>query len=245
MPDSAFIPGFPSLADHALIWIFGWIMPFLSGVKGRESLDGVIFTESIRRRFYLGNSLFLFIAAAVVSLSWILQRRPMRSLGFRDVEPGTEAVVIGLVLIILLCWLGDFLITYRRQAAGNASASEKGAFPSFMPVHSSELPAYLLLSLSAAVFEETIYRGFMVTYFLPASRGAEGWPLAAATIPALLFSLAHYYQGWKAVVKIWGFSVGLGGIFMISGSLWPVMAIHFIIDFGGGCLAMYLGRRTR
>lgn len=245
MPESSFIPGFPSLADHALIWIFGWILPFMSGVKGRESLDGVIFTESIRKRFYLGNSLFLCIAASVVSISWILQDRSMRSLGFREVKSGTETTVTVLVLLILLIWLADFLITYRRQAIGGLTETEKAEFPSFLPVHFRELPAYLLLSLSAAVFEETIYRGFMVTYFLPASRSADGWPLAAATVPALLFSLAHYYQGWKAVVKIWGFSLGLGLIFMISGSLWPVMIIHFIVDFGGGCLAMYLGRKTQ
>jgi membrane protease YdiL (CAAX protease family) len=67
--------------------------------------------------------------------------------------------------------------------------------------------------------------------------------VAALIVPSLLFSLAHYYQGWKAVLKIWGFAVGLGLMFIITGSLWPVMIIHFIIDFGGGWMAMILGRK--
>jgi membrane protease YdiL (CAAX protease family) len=45
------------------------------------------------------------------------------------------------------------------------------------------------------------------------------------------------------VLKIWGFSLGLGLLFIITGSLWPLMIIHFIIDFVGGWAAMALSRK--
>lgn len=243
MSDLQIISGFPSLIDHLLIWIFGWILPFLSGVKSREQLDGLVFTETVRRRFYLGNSLFLFLAASVVVISWFFQDRSIQLLGFRKPSTGSLTYAIPLGAALLILWLTDFIYTYRKQAQDEYFAEEHREFPQFLPQYLREIPAYLLLSISAAVFEETIYRGFMVTYFLPASRGQSGWPVAALIVPALLFSLAHYYQGWKAVMKIWGFAVGLGLMFILTGSLWPVMIIHFIIDFAGGWMAMILGRK--
>lgn len=243
MADLQIISDFPSFIDHLLIWIFGWILPFMSGVKSRGQLDGIVFTETVRRRFYIGNSLFLFLAAAVVAITWYYQDRPFYLMGFRNPSAGSLTYAVPLGSILLILWLADFVLTYRRQKTNGSSSEERKEFPTFLPQHLRELPAYLLLSFSAAVFEETIYRGFMVTYFLPASRGQSGWPVAALIVPALLFSLAHYYQGWRAVMKIWGFAVGLGLLFIITGSLWPVMIIHFIIDFAGGWLAMILGRK--
>jgi uncharacterized protein len=243
MDNPNLIPGFPSLIDHALVWIFGWILPFLSGVKGREQLAGAIFSETARRKFYLGNSLFLCLAAAIVAMAWGFQGRSFQNMGFRNPHAGTLVYGVVLTLCILMLWLFDFILTLRKQSADASTGVEEAEFPPFLPRHLRELPAYLVLSMSAAIFEEIIYRGFMVTYFLPSARGQSGWPLAALTVPAMLFSLAHYYQGWKAVLKIWGFSLGLGLLFIITGSLWPLMIIHFIIDFVGGWAAMALSRK--
>lgn len=215
----------------------------MSGVKSREQLEGVVFTETIRRRFYIGNSLFLFMAAAVVTILWFFQDRSFELLGFRKPAAGSLKYAVPLGLALLALWMMDFIHTYNKVSRDGEFTDEHQDFPAFLPRHHRELPAYLLLSFSAGVFEEIIYRGFIVTYFLPASRGQWGWPVAALIVPALLFSLAHYYQGWKAVLKIWGFAVGLGLMFIITGSLWPVMIIHFIIDFGGGWMAMILGRK--
>lgn len=96
------------------------------------------------------------------------------------------------------------------------------------------MPAYLFMCASAAVSEELVYRGFMVAYFLPAYNGREGIPFLAVTVPALLFSLAHLYQGWQAVAKILLLSILLACIYVLSGSLWLVIGIHFAIDAVSG-----------
>ena len=73
----------------------------------------------------------------------------------------------------------------------------------------------------------------------------KGITILAVTAPAFLFSLAHYYQGWQAVLKIFMLSLILGIIFLSSGSIWIVMIIHFIIDLLGGLVAMRLMKETR
>jgi hypothetical protein len=107
---------------------------------------------------------------------------------------------------------------------------------SFLPEQKSELTYYIILCICAGIFEEIIYRSFMVTYFLPTQQ--VGFPFIALFAPAILFSLAHYYQGWQAVFKIMLFSSLLGWIFIVSKSIYLNMFIHFMVDLISGILIM-------
>jgi membrane protease YdiL (CAAX protease family) len=66
----------------------------------------------------------------------------------------------------------------------------------------------------------------------------DGFPFMAAIFPAVLFSLAHFYQGYKAMAKIFLLSALIALIFIFSKSLVIVVIIHFLIDFVGGLAAM-------
>lgn len=243
MPDQSYIPGFPSLADNLLVLVFGWLLPFLSGVKGGKQMEGLVLSERSRRRFFLGNSAFLCLAAGIVSTVWVLQGRSMMVLGWRDAAPETSVKAVPIILLLLGLWLGDMLFSNRLSRVLDPESETDREYPPFLPEHFRELPAYVLLCLSAAIFEETIYRGFMVTYFLPGTRGSDGLPIAATFIPAILFSLAHYYQGWLATFKIFVLAVLMGLIFIITRSLWMLMGIHFLIDLAGGLYAMKQRRK--
>jgi membrane protease YdiL (CAAX protease family) len=65
-----------------------------------------------------------------------------------------------------------------------------------------------------------------------------GFPFLAAIVPALLFALAHFYQGYRAMVKIFILSLFFALVFLFSKSLLIVMAVHVLIDLAGGILAM-------
>jgi uncharacterized protein len=67
----------------------------------------------------------------------------------------------------------------------------------------------------------------------------------AAAFPAVLFSLAHFYQGYKAMGKIFLLSLLFALIFIFSKSLIIVVIIHFLIDLVGGLLAMKVRRDAR
>ena len=108
---------------------------------------------------------------------------------------------------------------------------------SFLPEKFRELPSYILLCICAGVFEEIIYRGFMVTYFLPTDEPTT-FPILALVAPSVLFSMAHYYQGWASVLKIFIFSTLLSWIFITSKSIYLNMALHFLIDLISGVVMM-------
>ena len=62
--------------------------------------------------------------------------------------------------------------------------------------------------------------------------------MTAVVLPALAFSVAHFHQGAKAVLKIFFLAVFFGYLLIYSGSLLIVMILHFLVDAIGGLLTI-------
>ncbi|MFN6374196.1 MAG: CPBP family intramembrane glutamic endopeptidase [Chitinophagia bacterium] len=224
---------FPSIADHILIWIFGIILPFLSGLQS-DKLNGEIrFDAESRKKLYLGNSIMLAVAGSVIILLWYFKDRTWASMGFQMPQWNNRVVVITAIILLSVGYLTDLIYTYFFQ---REEGDEWFHRSSFLPQHYRELPAYVLLCCCAGIFEEIIYRGFMVNYFLEEVRETVPW--LALIVPSILFSLAHFYQGWGAVMKIFILAMLLNLIFIYTQSLFPTMIIHFLIDLLSGLAGM-------
>jgi membrane protease YdiL (CAAX protease family) len=113
----------------------------------------------------------------------------------------------------------------------------------FMPTMMKEFPVYLLMCLCAGVFEEIVYRGYMVTYFEHLFRGSDYEQILSIVLPAFVFSISHFYHGVKNMIKIFMLSAFLGFIFIQSGSLVIVILLHFIINVIGGLLSVKYVRK--
>jgi membrane protease YdiL (CAAX protease family) len=228
---------FPSLADDVLIWIFGIILPFFSGLQSHLFAGSLQYNEYTRKKLYLSNSLMLALAGSIILILWRFKQRNFIDLGFKTPDLANQYITVFLLIgVFIVGYLIDLLISARKikDLQQEENWFEKS---SFLPEKNKELPAYILLCLSAGIFEEIIYRGFMVTYFLP-THGSENIPWVALFAPSVLFSLAHTYQGWIAVIKIFIFSLLLGSIFIVTKSIYPTMILHFLIDLIGGIFAM-------
>jgi len=84
----------------------------------------------------------------------------------------------------------------------------------------------LLVAPTAALCEEFVYRGYLLTQ-LSAWLPSREWAWGAS---ALVFGLAHTYQGCSGALR----AAVLGALFaypvLAWGSLYPSMAAHFIYD---------------
>ena len=238
------MPEFPRITDHLIVLLLGCLLPFASGIRGRDAMKDMVFTEQVRRRFFVSNSLFLIASAGVVVLHWHWRGRPLEAMGFRaSLKTGDAATMAVLSALMLLAYSAHLLLSLRNIAARTRMRRDIVERTPFLPRHARELPAYVLMCAAAGVCEETIYRGYMVTYFLPETNLRSGPPLLALLFPAVIFGLAHYYQGWEAVVKIMLMSLLLAGMFIAGGALWPVILVHFGIDLVGGLIAMPVLRK--
>jgi hypothetical protein len=106
-----------------------------------------------------------------------------------------------------------------------------------------DLGKYLLLLALALVFggvlEEVIFRGFVIGWgtALLGERAAIWLMLLSAVI----FGLAHFYQGWLGVLTTGLVGLALGWIYLRGGRvLLPAILVHMLINFVGVTL-IYTG----
>lgn len=230
----------PTLADYFLVFALGLILPFLSGIRGHEQIKILHFDARIRKRFYLSNSLILAAMAGSVLMIWMWNKRPFPQMGFR--WPEQTPLGFYLVVILSVLYFADLFISMYKLAKIGTLNREWDALLPILPAHKKELPAYILMCFSAGIFEEIMYRGFLVTFFIDPLQ--TGFPWIAVWFPALLFSMAHFYQGWASMIKIFILSILLALIFILTQSLLYVMIIHILVDVAGGLAAIYMKKNA-
>jgi membrane protease YdiL (CAAX protease family) len=88
------------------------------------------------------------------------------------------------------------------------------------------------VSLIVGIAEETVYRGVLPLLLAQYESGTT-----ATLLAAIAFGLAHLVQGLRAAMIASVFGAVLHLIMVVSGSLLPAIAIHFLYDAVVGILA--------
>lgn len=100
-----------------------------------------------------------------------------------------------------------------------------------LPRTAKERRVFALLCFAAGIGEEIAYRGYSITLLIPLT-GA--WP--AALLTSGIFGVLHAYQGWVGVLRTGGLGLLLAVTFLQSGSLWPAIIAHTLLDLIAGLL---------
>ncbi len=133
---------------------------------------------------------------------------------------------LGVLITILI-----FAFIFRSSSAMKEKMTEAlndENIQFLIPKTKKERILFFLVSITAGVCEEIIFRGLMVYYFshLPFDLSL----LTIGIIASVLFGLVHLYQGWKGVLR----TAYIGGILFFlyvgTGTLWVPIALHFLID---------------
>ena len=108
--------------------------------------------------------------------------------------------------------------------------SESRVVHELLPVTRREKGLYAGLSLCAGFGEELAYRG----YAIPAVIVAGGSAPMALALTSAAFAVLHSYQGVLGVVRTGVVGVIMGAVFLHTGSLWPSIVGHVLIDLAVG-----------
>jgi len=102
-----------------------------------------------------------------------------------------------------------------------------------LPHRGIELTLWIVLSVTAGICEEAIFRGYLQRQFLALTKSAPaGILLSAAT-----FGAAHAYQGFRMVILIGLYGAMFGILAYWRGSVRPGMIAHAWQDSLNGVLA--------
>ena len=212
----------------------GWLLialvlaePWIGVVLWRRFRRDLAAHGDARLRLYRRILVLEWSYALVVGVTVAGQPHPSAALGLvaPSLAGGSLALrssLVGLVVGVSLALIAPVL-TARGRAFVRSAAGEAGAL---LPANGRERGCFVAVALTAGVCEELLYRGFLffwIERFTPS-------PTVAVIASAVVFGAAHAYQGRGGVVGTALLGAGLGGLYVWTGSLWPPIALHALID---------------
>ena len=226
--------------DHLYLLLLVVGLPLYSAWSWRRWLAKLAAGQRPRRlRLYLGSLAQLWLVFGVLAACWWWLGRSPGPLGFT--APGGTGFWLGAVLVALAT--GAFLQSWRGMARADAADRRRyreqlAELGHMMPRNAPEYAAFVALSITAGVVEETIFRGWLIWYL-------QAWmPLTAAVlVSSAAFGLAHLYQGAAGVAKTAIIGLLLALLYLLTGSLWLPIVAHAMIDVLQGATMMELYRR--
>ena len=181
-----------------------------------------------------------WIIAIAVLIAWRLAGRSFDELGLGWPPAPLELAAIAFALIAVA--LLAFQTTFGFKPTDKDIATYKRALDALKlaPRTLRELAVFIPVSLTAGVWEELFYRGFLMWFFEPVA-GVIG----AVAITAIVFGIGHAYQGWRGVLRTTAVGALFGAGYAATGSLWWLMILHAAIDVFAGVLAWRVYSRHR
>ncbi|HEY1630992.1 MAG TPA: CPBP family intramembrane glutamic endopeptidase [Rhizomicrobium sp.] len=222
--------------DIALFLFTALVMPAMSVVAGKQLARGE--GASLVPRYWFTIARGALAAAAVLAM-WCWSGRSFALLGL-DWPIGARGQ-FGFVVVAVIAVVGYLQIArvnrIPRDKLGKALKAVERI--KITPRDKAELSLFMLVSVDAGIWEELVYRGFLVWFLLPLT-GLVG----AAIASSFLFGIGHAYQGWRGMLMTGFVGLILAVLYVLTASLWWVMAVHAAIDISGGLVTYRLSRRA-
>ncbi|HXQ25591.1 MAG TPA: type II CAAX endopeptidase family protein [Candidatus Acidoferrales bacterium] len=178
---------------------------------------------------------------AMVGYIWLLGLRPAGK-RLRDIvggawtrwwEPLRDIGVAFVFWLVVLMVLG----TLRFSLGDNPD--QLRAMKLLVPQNTREMIGFLALAVTAGFCEEIMFRGYLQRQFLALTGRIE----IAVALQAVVFGMAHTYQGWKGAVTIGVYGAMFGTLAVIRKSLRPGMMQHAFQDSLAGIAIRLLSKR--
>ena len=226
----------PNFFDHFVIVLLGIILPVFAIFQSQPELKKVKFNTALKVEMYYGNGLTLWIMTLIICFVWFFSGRPLPTIGFQPpIFNNSLPFILTGVLVVL--YAGDTLKEIWTEEARQKVIKRWQADAPFLPSNKLEFQHFIILSFTAGFCEEVIFRGYFIQYLMTWTGTDLQGQWLAVLIPGLVFAVSHWYQGWKAVLKIMVLAIIFGFIFLETKSLWIVIILHFLIDLVGGYIA--------
>ncbi len=139
------------------------------------------------------------------------------------------AAWLGVTLVAAVAGVGGFLLVVPRAPPIPAEVLDMPEDAPFPRSGAQRVVCFTSGVVTAGIAEEFVYRGFAVTALV----GLGLPPVGAVVAASVPFVFVHGLAPVKAPVLVpvyLGFGIVFGGIFLLSGSLLPGMALHGAIN---------------
>lgn len=177
-----------------------------------------------RTRMYRLTLALSWTAAAVSLLVMLAGGLSLSEIGFHSPSGDSLERYGGVLAGVLGGMLVGTVVAVTAARCGRP-ARPIGDIDVLLPRTAGERRWYAAVAVTAGTTEEVVYRAFalvVLTAVLPDA--------AAVGAAAVVFGLAHAYQGVAGMLVTGLLAVGLGALYLATGSLLPGMVLHVLID---------------
>ena len=202
--------GFPIAAAH-LVFLIPAVVQFVGGDRQQWlTFWGIMVALE-----------WTFVALVLIAL--FLAKRPLREVGLAPPRP-----VTAIILVILLALAVAAALFLPGPSESALQGADTGALMFLPPADPGLRLFWVFCSLTAAVCEETMFRGVAIGELRRAGLRA----LVAVLVSCIPF--AYFHGGLEQGAIAFGVRFVIGAVFALIylrvKSIWPVVAIHFAID---------------
>ncbi len=203
----------------------GFLLLLVAGIPVMSwltSLDPQLRTVP-RSALYLSAALSEWLFAALCVAAVKVAGLNAAAIGLRTVSPAALAIWTSVTVAVAAAGLGVLPLLERRKWWPEESDLVRLLMPT---TRAEKLWALAAVAPTAALVEEFLYRGYLFTMaqrFLHSTVWA--WSLSS-----LAFGLAHFYQRPSGMMRAAALGALLAWPVVRTGSLYPSMTAHFLID---------------
>ncbi len=206
-------------------------MPTIAARLRMRVLRGPLDQSELLRRYWITVVRGWLIAVAVL-LVWLAAGRPFSELGLDWPPQGEAALAFAFTIIAVIVYGYRLAFRFRPTPAEVDKLAAQLEALRLAPRNGTEFAAFVPVALTAGVWEEIFYRGFLI-WFLASPLGIWG----AAIVSSIIFGLGHLYQGWRGVLRTTFVGMVFSAGYIATQSLWWLILLHAAIDVYAGILS--------
>lgn len=206
--------------DAALLSALLTLLPALAVAQ----MPLVAGTDIERIPAYVGSGVSLVVIGGAALALGLLSGGPGRlGLAWPPASPFLPA--FGAILA------GAALVTLVFHLLGEGLGWEESpVLRALLPRTAREKTVFAGLSVVAGFGEELAYRGWVIPVLAP----VLGGPWQAAVFSSLVFGVLHAYQGAVGIARTALLGMLFAASLVVTGTLWPAIAAHVVVDLVGG-----------
>jgi len=216
--------------DFWLIFLFlGIVVPWRGAVRLKKLL--ALPSVSTKEKLVLYGSTITgqWVITGVVAWRALARGLSAGTLGLAN-HGGAGTILGSLALAAVVGALHWLNLRRVGKSPGKAPELMRSLARRILPINSVELLPYCALAVTAGACEEFLYRGFAMAAL---SRvGFPGWSVVILT--AVLFGLAHAYQGRGGMLGTFVMGILFGVVRLAYDTLVLVMMMHIVVDLVAG-----------
>jgi len=241
--NNCFMPG-PFVVSHTILFaamiILMVVVYPLSGKRQYKILKSCGGDDlNAKVLWYKASLIWSWFPAIIIIVITALSGGDLKELGFRlpsqDHFINSRWLYAASLIASALYLLYNLYCYASLRFSSKIRAHHRERLPNqirlLLPVTTQEKRLWALLSFSAGVTEEILYRGYL--FFAIMLLFPSVSPYIIIVIASVLFGIGHLYQG-RELIKPMLAGLLLSFIYLFSGSLYIVIALHILQDLVAG-----------